>query len=83
MPPSDLALDLDDLDSRTPTDAPAKESDCRADCAPASGLDLDLADEDEDALASPPSDFSLDDVDEPTVAALDDDEPADALVARR
>ena len=37
--------------------------------------DLDLADEDDLALASPPSDLNLEDIDEPTVAAdVDDDE---------
>src|SRR5262245_9358246 len=75
--PSDLALDLDDLDE---PQAPVKE----AASAPAeqepslSGLDLDLADDDE-ALASPPSDLNLEDIDEPTVAADVEDEPALSL----
>ncbi len=65
--PSDLSLDLEEPQGETAAPAP-----------PASGLDLDLADDDE-ALASPASDLNLDDIDEPTVAADADDEPADVL----
>lgn len=71
--PSDLALDLDDLEEpeapvEKPTSKPAASE------PPASGLDLDLADEGDLALASPPSDLNLEDIDEPTVAADIDDE---------
>lgn len=69
--PSDLSLDLDEPEVPEPDSAAAASS--------ASGLDLDLADEEEE-LASPPSDLNLDDIDEPTVAAdADDEELADVL----
>jgi excisionase family DNA binding protein len=60
--PSDIALDLDEPE-------PAGE-------AANSGVDLDLAED--DGAGSPASDLSLEDVDEPTVAGLDD-EGSDAL----
>ncbi len=75
--PSGLSLDLDDDDNLPAEHAPA-----------ASGSDLGLADEepaaapstppsdlnldDEEMAAGPASDLSLDDVDEPTVAGLDE-----------
>jgi excisionase family DNA binding protein len=71
--------DVDKLarDGIPPLDAPPSDIGLESDSgiaqgSAASGLDLDLA---EDASASgPPSDISLEDVDEPTVAGLDDDE---------
>jgi excisionase family DNA binding protein len=66
-PPSDLALDMDEESTSEPA------------AAAASGLDLELADE-ESAPAEPmASDISLEDVDEPTVAGLDEEESSDAL----
>jgi excisionase family DNA binding protein len=68
-PPSDLALDLDEDLGLDDESEPA---------APASGLDLELADE--ASVADPmASDLSLDDVDEPTVAGIDEGGSDDAL----
>jgi len=80
-PPSDIGLDLDDdlgLDDADDdivlggsSDAPLTAPSTPA--APASGLDLDLELDDDAPLADPmASDLSLDDVDEPTVAGLDE-----------
>jgi excisionase family DNA binding protein len=66
-PPSDLALDLDEDDSEA---RPA---------AAASGLDLELADEELEPQEPMASDLSLDDVDEPTVAGIDEESSDDAL----
>ena len=74
---SDLALDLDDDRARRR----GRTDDCRPSTA-ASGLDLDLAD-DESADGSAASDISLEDVDEPTVAGVDDDDSDDALALDR
>lgn len=75
-PPSDLALDLDDdLGLAEETAVPAVQP------TPApSDLDLDLADEELDELEQPmASDISLEDVDEPTVAGIDEGGSDDAL----
>lgn len=58
-PPSDLSLDLDDEAKPAPVPAPEP-----------SGMELDLAEE--ETAAGPPSDISLEDIDEPTVAGGDD-----------
>jgi hypothetical protein len=80
--PSDIGLDLDDLEepaARTASE-PRPAAGAPQEEAEASGLDLGLADEDEEAaLASPPSDLNLEEVDEPTVAADADEEPSDVL----
>src|SRR5688572_14008939 len=62
-------LDPAPSDIALDSDEPAPQN------AASSGLDLDLA---EDEGSGPPSDISLEDVDEPTVAGLDDDD-SDAL----
>ena len=64
---SDLALDAEDSSTTMPA------------AVEASGIDLDLADE--ELAASPPSDLNLEEVEEPTVAGLEDeaDEGSDAL----
>jgi excisionase family DNA binding protein len=62
-------LDPAPSDIALESDEPASQN------AASSGLDLDLA---EDEGSGPPSDISLEDVDEPTVAGLDDDD-SDAL----
>jgi excisionase family DNA binding protein len=61
---SDIGLDLD------------ADEGASASAAEASGLDLDLAED--DAAISPASDINLEDVEEPTVAGMDD-EGSDAL----
>jgi excisionase family DNA binding protein len=65
-PPSDINLDLDDEDLPTPSAAPASEADLQA-------TDDDHA---RDAAAS---DLNLDDVEEPTVAGIDEGGSDDAL----
>ena len=66
-PPSDLSLDLDDdVGASSP---PA---------AATSGLELELAD-DEPMDGPAASDISLDDVEEPTVAGIDEDDSDDGL----
>ncbi len=81
-PPSDIGLDSEDElgladDVGLGADenaAPAADSPAAA----ASGLDLELA-EDEPAEAPMASDVSLEDVDEPTVAGIDEGGSSDAL----
>jgi len=71
---SDIGLDLD-TGSSAGTPAPAAEA--GSDLALAGGSDLAL--ESDAASSDPASDLSLDDVDEPTVAGLDDDGSDNAL----
>jgi excisionase family DNA binding protein len=66
-PPSDLALELEDEEL-----APEPPS------AAASGLDLELAD-DEPKLDPMSSDIGLEDIDEPTVAGINEEESDDSL----
>jgi excisionase family DNA binding protein len=70
-PASDIGMDSDD-DLSLAAEEPAAPSPA------ASGLDLELAD-DEPAEAPMASDISLDDVDEPTVAGIDEGGSSDAL----
>jgi excisionase family DNA binding protein len=77
------AEDIDTLarDGIPPLDSPPSDIALESDeSAPqnsaSSGLDLDLAED--DAGSGPPSDISVEDVDEPTVAGIDDDD-SDAL----
>jgi len=85
-PPSDIGFDPDDDvgSADADDDIVLGDSDDKAPAppaqptAPASGLDLELADE--VPVADPmASDLSLDDVDEPTVAGIDDGGSSDAL----
>jgi excisionase family DNA binding protein len=66
-PPSDLALDLEMGEDVPPSPAAA------------SGLDLEGADEEPSPADPMASDLNLEDVDEPTVAGIDEDESSDAL----
>jgi excisionase family DNA binding protein len=82
-PPSDLSLDLDDeVGLADDDDIAFGATEVKKTTTPplpaASGLDLELAD-DELAEAPMASDVSLDDVDEPTVEGLDDGGSNDAL----
>lgn len=63
------------LDS-PPSDLALESEEPESQNSASSGLDLDLAES--DAGSGPPSDISLEDVDEPTVAGIDDDD-SDAL----
>ncbi len=92
-PPSDLALDLDDVESQDEEvkveqanveEVKAEDANLEEEPAPpsaaASGLDLELADEEEAQSVDPmASDVSLQDVDEPTVAGIDEGGSSDAL----
>jgi excisionase family DNA binding protein len=70
-PASDIGMDSDDDYSLTADEPPSPSP-------AASGLDLELADK-EPAEGPMASDIGLDDVDEPTVAGIDDEGSSDAL----
>jgi excisionase family DNA binding protein len=74
-PPSDIGLDEGELGLAPDSDV---KSEPAAPSPAASGLDLELADE-EPAEAPMASDIGLEDVDEPTVAGIDEGGSSDAI----